>query len=205
MASLTGVTDLFPTPLLVVELPGFEALNAALLPRIVARREADPAGSCHSNQGGWHSDTRMLEWGGAEAQQLARQLGELASRHTRDLGRPAQPRFRWGARMWANVLTPGAANAPMPTRGPAGRLPVLADALCPALSRHGAQGLGCHQSQHHPRRVMPAREAQARSSRLAPAGTRKVAAVESLPPGLRTVSTTFISAVQASGVTFITQ
>ncbi len=111
MASSSSLTELFATPLLVADVPGAAALNAALLPRMLARREADPAGIGHSNQGGWHSDTRMLEWGGDEARELARWLGDLAARHTRDLGRPERPRFRWGARMWANVLTPGAANA----------------------------------------------------------------------------------------------
>jgi uncharacterized protein (TIGR02466 family) len=53
----------------------------------------------------------MLDWGGAEARALARWIGDLALLHTRDPASAEAPRFRWGARMWANVSTRGAANA----------------------------------------------------------------------------------------------
>lgn len=110
MALATGIMDLFPTPLLLLEVPEAARLNAALKPRILARR-AIHAGLAHSNFGGWHSDTELLQWGGSEAGELVKAFLQLASRHSRDLASPDAPRFDWGVKMWANVSERGAANA----------------------------------------------------------------------------------------------
>ena len=110
MTDASGVAELFATPVLMHRVPGFEALNAALRPLILARRDSHP-GLAHSNVGGWHSDTMMAEWGGEPARTLAQEFGRLAMRHTRDLASPERPRFAFEAKMWANVSQAGASNA----------------------------------------------------------------------------------------------
>ena len=100
----------FATPVLMAEVEGAEALNAALLAAIMARRAADPAGLTHSNVLGWHSDTGMTEWGGEAAQALAKIAGDMCFAASRDLASPARPRFAWSVRMWANVAGAGASS-----------------------------------------------------------------------------------------------
>ena len=110
MTNGSGVAELFATPVLMHPVPGAEALNAALRPLILARRDSHP-GLAHSNVGGWHSDTAMTDWGGEPARALATEFARLARRHTRDLASPDAPRFAFEARMWANISEAGASNA----------------------------------------------------------------------------------------------
>jgi len=110
MSGHSGVAELFATPVLVTNLPDGDVLNPQLKALILARRAMHP-GLAHSNINGWHSDTDLLDWGGAPARRIASALGEMAMRHTRDLASPAAPRFSWQPKMWANISESGAANA----------------------------------------------------------------------------------------------
>ena len=101
--------SLFETPLIVDTLPGHVELNQQLRATILARREADE-GIQVSNVGGWHSDTRMLDWGGAAAMTLVERIIAAADHFTVDVRGAGESRYRWFPEMWANVSPPGAAN-----------------------------------------------------------------------------------------------
>lgn len=55
--------NLFPTPLIIDQLEGSDALNAELEAAILERMNAE-SGIKRSNVGGWHSNTDLLKWGG---------------------------------------------------------------------------------------------------------------------------------------------
>lgn len=101
---------LFETPLVIDDVPGAAALNAELLAVIAERRRRDPQGVQISNILGWHSDTRMLEWGGDAAKRLAVHAVELAGKFSEDIADPNGGRYVWVPEMWANVSGRGAAN-----------------------------------------------------------------------------------------------
>jgi uncharacterized protein (TIGR02466 family) len=104
------VRDIFPTPVIIAELDGAEALNEALRETILGRR-AVSEGMNRSNVLGWHSDTKMLKWGGAPAQQLASMMMQLCGQHTQDTGAQGNiPRYEMAIEMWANVSPAGASN-----------------------------------------------------------------------------------------------
>ena len=101
--------SLFETPLIVDTIPGHGDLNRQLKELILARREVD-AGLQVSNVGGWHSDTRMLDWGGAPALTLLDRIIAAVDHFTVDVRGDGASRYRWFPEMWANVSPPGAAN-----------------------------------------------------------------------------------------------
>ena len=104
------VRDLFPTNIIVAELNDAPALNAALKETILARRDVSE-GLTRSNVLGWHSDAKMLKWGGAAAQTLAQAMMNLCGQHTKDLGaKPGRARYRMAVDMWANISPAGASN-----------------------------------------------------------------------------------------------
>jgi uncharacterized protein (TIGR02466 family) len=111
MIETATVTNLFETPIIIDQLPQFEALNAGLRRAISNRRQVD-AGVTKSNVLGWQSDTLMLRWGGDEARALARHFISLCDRFTADPrpDDPARPPFLWMPDMWANVSPRDAAN-----------------------------------------------------------------------------------------------
>lgn len=74
---LTGQTPLFASPLLSFTLPGAAALNAALLPEIAARRQAEPSLQ-RSNRGGWHSADDLFRRQEPAHRELARLMREAA-------------------------------------------------------------------------------------------------------------------------------
>ena len=102
---------LFPTPLIMADLPEPQALLSGLK-EAIARQRSVQATVGRSNQGGWQSDVRMLRWGGEPAVELASIVAHLCARYTRDVGQsdPNHPRFEWGVEMWANVCPPGVGN-----------------------------------------------------------------------------------------------
>ena len=102
---------LFETPLIVADLPDADELVAALKDVITKRAESHPS-SDRSNKGGWQSDTQMLQWGGAPAQQLGRLMIMTCARFTTDIGQsePDKPRFEWSGEMWANICPSGAGH-----------------------------------------------------------------------------------------------
>lgn len=101
--------SLFDTPVIVDQLHEAEEMNAALKAAIMKRMSEDE-GITISNFGGWHSDTRMLEWGGEAAFSLCEKMIATADRFTVDIKAKDQPRYKWLPEMWANVSPPGASN-----------------------------------------------------------------------------------------------
>ncbi len=103
-----AVKGLFATPVAAVEVPGAEALNAALESTILARR-AQAASIQASNAGGWHSDREIAEWGGAPVATVLDVAKGVATRMTADRqGQPVRP--AWTVQAWANVNGPGDGN-----------------------------------------------------------------------------------------------
>ena len=72
---------LFETPIAYCQLEGGEQFLQDLETLVRQRRDKDP-GLKRSNIGGWHSDTRMLEWGGAPARKLGDTVINIARRMT---------------------------------------------------------------------------------------------------------------------------
>jgi uncharacterized protein (TIGR02466 family) len=103
-----GPMPFFETPVIIAQLHHAEALLADLREAIAAH-QAVSAGISRSNHGGWHSNTDMLDWGGAAANKLAQTAVNLAKRMSffHEAGVDA---YDWHVRMWANVTPKGGLN-----------------------------------------------------------------------------------------------
>lgn len=99
--------NLFPTPVVVDQLEDSAALNAAL-EEIIYARMASEKGVQRSNIGGWHSESDLLEWGGAAASRVAEHALGLATANTKTV---RGGELAWGIRAWVNVFGTGAGNA----------------------------------------------------------------------------------------------
>lgn len=79
------------------------------LESVILKRMEQDEGISRSNMGSWHSDSRMLEWGGAAAKKLAETAIALAQRmsHFKD---GAVDQYQWMVEMWANVTPQGGSN-----------------------------------------------------------------------------------------------
>ncbi len=99
---------LFETPVAYATIAQAEELTRDLLAAIELRR-SQTAGLKRSNEGGWHSDTDMLSWGGAAAQKLADTAISVAKKMSHFEGASVED-FDWQARMWANVTEAGGLN-----------------------------------------------------------------------------------------------
>lgn len=106
---MTYTRDLFATPFVIDRLNSEEGLRV-LREAVEAEHARDRAGVSISNIGGWHSDTKMLEWGGEAARALAYKAMTMADAQTLDVKSPSKSRFGWVPEMWANVSTRGDAN-----------------------------------------------------------------------------------------------
>ena len=98
----------FETPVVVSKLKNGEALMNDL-EQAIRRNKAQQSGLSRSNIGSWHSDTDMLNWGGAAAGELADTAIRICKRLTVFQEAKAE-RFHWVARMWANVTPQGGLN-----------------------------------------------------------------------------------------------
>ncbi|WP_270376013.1 TIGR02466 family protein [Marinicauda sp. Alg238-R41] len=104
--------NVFATPVIEAVLDAMPDQIGTLKSTIQERRQTHPGQASRSNILGWHSDSKMIEWAGGPAQQLARSTLETCIGYTHDLGRAkdAGPRFEFGMEMWANVSPAGASN-----------------------------------------------------------------------------------------------
>lgn len=100
---------LFSTPFVIDRLKSAEGI-AVLREAILAERARDKDGVQISNIGGWHSNTKMLEWGGEAARALALKAMELADANMVNLGAQQGREYGWVPEMWANVSHKGHAN-----------------------------------------------------------------------------------------------
>lgn len=106
---MTETRHLFSTPFVTDRLQSEEGL--AMLRESIERELArDKAGLSISNIGGWHSNTRMLEWGGEAAKALVYKAITMADAATVDVKSPNDTRFGWVPELWANVSKRGDAN-----------------------------------------------------------------------------------------------
>lgn len=99
---------LFETPLIYCQFGECAELRAELRAAIAERRRVGD-NLPRSNVGGWHSDTRMLDWGGSAARFLSDKAIALAQRISR-FDNEDRVQHRWTSYMWANVLPPGGLN-----------------------------------------------------------------------------------------------
>ena len=99
----------FGTPVIAVDIPNYEIINAELTEVITEHRKTDK-GLIRSNVNSWHSDEDFVKWGGRNAQFLAQTFGNVCTALT-ELPVSSVPGSRqWVVRMWANVFEQGALN-----------------------------------------------------------------------------------------------
>ena len=101
---------LFETPITYSQLHEGEALLVDL-EETVRQRKAASEGVKRSNIGSWHSDTDMLDWGGAPALKLAETALSIAKRMSHFLEGTVDS-YDWYVRMWANITPKGGLNQP---------------------------------------------------------------------------------------------
>lgn len=106
---MTDTRQLFATPFVIDTLQSAEGL-AMLRAAIEAEMARDAEGLSISNLGGWHSNTKMLEWGGEAAKALVYKAMTMADAQTLDIKSRQESRFGWVPELWANVSTKGNAN-----------------------------------------------------------------------------------------------
>lgn len=100
---------LFETPVGFGEISNAESLLDDLATAIKANKAAS-SGIKRSNEGGWHSNTDMLEWGGEAARKVADTAISIAKRMSHFEGATVDD-FDWKGTMWANVTAPRGLNA----------------------------------------------------------------------------------------------
>ncbi|HJQ17898.1 MAG TPA: 2OG-Fe(II) oxygenase family protein [Allosphingosinicella sp.] len=110
MAQLPLLQRLFATPLLVDKIDDPQFIAA--LEEIILKRRAEDPGIMRSNTGGgWHSDVRLVQWGGAPATRLIEHVVGLVNSATTESGVKEGAPLRWAIDAWANVNEKGGANA----------------------------------------------------------------------------------------------
>lgn len=77
---------------------------------ILAEKERDQTGVQISNIGGWHSSTKMVDWGGEAARALAHKAMTMADDAMVNIGSGEGREYDWVPEMWANVSSQGNAN-----------------------------------------------------------------------------------------------
>lgn len=106
---MTDTRYLFATPFVIDRLQSAEGIRV-LRDAIMAEKARDEAGVQISNIGGWHSNTKMAEWGGEAARALAYKAMTMADAATANMGEEAGRAYDWLPEMWANVSGKGNAN-----------------------------------------------------------------------------------------------
>ena len=109
MATRPNHRNLFATPLLVDRIHD-EIMRASLEDSILARRVEDPGINRSNVGGGWHSDLKLLEWGGNAARALLERTLTLVNQNTTEVQSRPDVRPQWSVEAWANVNEKGGAN-----------------------------------------------------------------------------------------------
>jgi uncharacterized protein (TIGR02466 family) len=107
-----SVQNLFPTPLITASLPvqTVAELKAQLVPMLLKKSETMPTAYI-TNVGGWQSDTKILEWGGAPVQKIVSALKDVIKQVTMDLHNPKfELTTDWKVYGWANINRKGHFN-----------------------------------------------------------------------------------------------
>lgn len=109
---LKRVESLFPTPLVLVELPDHEDLNARLLKEI-AKRRSDEQSQDRSNRHGWHSAPDLFKRTEPAQADLAKRLVGMTMAATQKItGEGELPDVTTSFDGWININPAGAYNAP---------------------------------------------------------------------------------------------
>ncbi|MEQ8412121.1 MAG: 2OG-Fe(II) oxygenase family protein [Erythrobacter sp.] len=106
---MTQARHFFSTPLLIDRLQSPEGIMA-LREAIMAEKVRDPEGVQISNIGSWHSNTRMIEWGGEAARALVYKAIGMADAGVVNIAKEQGREYGWVPEMWANVSQKGHAN-----------------------------------------------------------------------------------------------
>jgi len=101
---------LFETPIIFGKLEGGDNFIDDVEAVIRQRMSEDQKGIVRSNQDAWHSDTKMLVWGGPVAKRLGDVVISMAKRAT-FFADSSPEDFDWALQMWANVTPKGGQNA----------------------------------------------------------------------------------------------
>jgi uncharacterized protein (TIGR02466 family) len=101
---------LFPTPIVVLDLPGMEAVNAEIAAQLLAEEQTVP--SWHrANVGGWHSVPDLSQRPQPGFRALMRAVVDQVTNVVRalasDMGIAQVPAFRYGVTAWGMVLRDG--------------------------------------------------------------------------------------------------
>ena len=109
---LNKIDSLFPTPLLHFTVDDHEALNAALLAEIAARRAAEE-GVTRTNRLGWHSKPDLFARTEPAQARLTETIKQAAAEATRKMA-PGAPldRLQLLCDGWININPTGGYNAP---------------------------------------------------------------------------------------------
>jgi uncharacterized protein (TIGR02466 family) len=98
----------FTTPILLVDVPDAEAMNAELADVLLAR-EKEMSSKSHSTLGGWQSTWDIDTWAGAGTGRLLTIASTIANQATVDRdGKPVSISWRWN--IWANINRCGHGN-----------------------------------------------------------------------------------------------
>lgn len=100
---------LFATPFVIDRLQSAEGIRV-LRDAILTEQARDAGGVQISNLGGWHSNTKMIEWGGEAARALAHKAMTMADENIVNIGAGEGREYGWMPEMWANVSGKGNAN-----------------------------------------------------------------------------------------------
>jgi uncharacterized protein (TIGR02466 family) len=109
----TSVKNLFATPLIVASMPQEEGDDLNLQIReIVLNQCLQNAGVKISNHGGWQSDDRIIEWGGAPVTKLLDAITDVLAQITlrQENGQIERVSVEWRVNGWANINHKGDAN-----------------------------------------------------------------------------------------------
>ena len=107
-----SIQNLFPTPLITASFspPEIVEIKAQLVPMLLEKERSMPPAHI-TNVGGWQSDTKLLEWGGAPVKKIADALKDIIKQVTMDLH---DPKFEltadWKIYGWANINRKGHFN-----------------------------------------------------------------------------------------------
>ncbi len=106
---MSETRHLFATPFVIDRLQSPEGIRV-LRDAILTEQARDSAGVQISNLGGWHSNTKMIEWGGEAARALAHKAMTMADDAHVNVGAKEGREYSWVPEMWANVSGPTNAN-----------------------------------------------------------------------------------------------
>ena len=110
MAEPRDVFSLFPTPVVVFDLPAMDLVNRALATELLVEEQAVPSWK-RANVGGWHSEPTLSQRPGAPYRTLMRAIVEHVGSVIQGLAAAVEiesiPTYRYGVTSWAMIMRDG--------------------------------------------------------------------------------------------------